>query len=78
MAFANEESVMAVIENTIRGLWRRLLQVELPIKFPRMTYEEAMRSYGSDKPDTRFGMKVSRSSSFAIRCIDKFSDILPK
>jgi aspartyl-tRNA synthetase len=59
MAFANEDSVMSEIENVVKGLWKHMIQYELPSAFPRITYEEAMSSYGSDKPDRRFGMKVS-------------------
>jgi aspartyl-tRNA synthetase len=58
MAFANEDLVMKAIEPLVRGLWQRLLNHELPTTFARMTYQEAMSTYGSDKPDTRYGMKV--------------------
>jgi aspartyl-tRNA synthetase len=58
MAFADEKSVMNAIEYVVRGLWRNLLSQELPSKFPQLPYQEAMSVYGSDKPDTRYGMKV--------------------
>jgi aspartyl-tRNA synthetase len=58
MAFADEKSVMNAVEYVVRGLWRNLLNQELPSKFPQMLYQEAMSIYGSDKPDTRYGMKV--------------------
>jgi aspartyl-tRNA synthetase len=52
--FADEKDVMAETEQLLRVLWLDLLRSELPKEFPRMTYQEAMASYGSDKPDLRF------------------------
>jgi aspartyl-tRNA synthetase len=57
MSFANQEMVYRVIEGTFGHVFR-LLDVELPTQFPRMTYAEAMRRYGSDKPDIRFEMEL--------------------
>jgi aspartyl-tRNA synthetase len=61
MAFAGEEDVMAEIEQLLRNLWYKVLKRKVPTKFDRMTYQEAMSSYGSDKPDLRFKSKVGRS-----------------
>ncbi|KAH0563401.1 hypothetical protein GP486_002035 [Trichoglossum hirsutum] len=59
MSFAKAEDVMKCIEELIRRLWQILLQVELqPQEFHRISYHEAMSSYGSDKPDIRLGMKI--------------------
>jgi aspartyl-tRNA synthetase len=58
MAFADEEWVMNAVENIVRTLWLQLLAYELPTSIPRMSYQEAMSTYGSDKPDTRFDMKI--------------------
>ena len=66
MAFANEESVMSTIETVVRELWQNLLNHKLPSKFPQITYNDAMTIYGSDKPDTRFGMRVSVTTSSVI------------
>jgi aspartyl-tRNA synthetase len=60
MSFANEDSVMNVIERLIKTIWQNLLNIELPPSFPRMSYNEAMARYGSDKPDLTLGMEVSR------------------
>ncbi|KAL8646109.1 MAG: hypothetical protein Q9226_007015 [Calogaya cf. arnoldii] len=60
MSFAGAEQVMYIIENLIRSLWSKFLESNLPCPFPRMSYREAMSSYGSDKPDTRLGMQTSR------------------
>ena len=59
MAFAKDEDVMKVIESLIRKLWSKYLGVSLQENsFDRLTYDDAMQSYGSDKPDRRMGMKV--------------------
>lgn len=56
MAFIEQEDILNVFEGLIRALFRNVKGIELT-EVPRMTYDEAMRLYGSDKPDTRFGMK---------------------
>jgi aspartyl-tRNA synthetase len=57
MSFANQEMVFRVIEGMFTAVLR-LIGVELPNPFPRMTYSEAMRRFGSDKPDLRFEMEL--------------------
>jgi aspartyl-tRNA synthetase len=57
LSFANQEIVYRLLEN-LYGHVFKLIDVELPQKFPRMTYREAMRRYGSDKPDLRFEMEL--------------------
>lgn len=57
MSFANPEMVYRLIENLFVPLFKTI-NVELPNPFPRMTYAEAMRRYGSDKPDLRFEMEL--------------------
>jgi aspartyl-tRNA synthetase len=59
MAFAAEDEVMAMIEKLLKTLWLGSLNMEIPTPFQRMTYQQAMASYGSDKPDLRLGMEVS-------------------
>jgi aspartyl-tRNA synthetase len=59
MSFAGEEDIMAETEKLLRVLWYRILKQKTPDIFPRMTYHEAMASYGSDKPDMRHKAKVS-------------------
>ena len=58
MTFATEEQVYELIEGLMADLWRDLKDTELETPFPRMSYDEAMTTYGSDKPDTRFGLKL--------------------
>ncbi len=57
MSFANQEMVYRVMEGMF-GSVLKLVDVNLPEQFPRMTYAEAMRRYGSDKPDLRFEMEL--------------------
>jgi aspartyl-tRNA synthetase len=58
MSFVDVEDVLAVGEGFMRTLFQKVLDVELPAHLPRLTYTEAMERYGSDKPDTRFGMEL--------------------
>lgn len=61
MAFASAEDVMRTIEAVVRRLWTELLgSTDVPESFPRMSYEEAMSKYGSDKPDLRLGSEIRR------------------
>lgn len=57
MSFATLEGIYTLIERLFQSVFR-LTGVELPIPFPRLTYREAMRRFGSDKPDMRFGMEL--------------------
>ncbi|KAF9888785.1 hypothetical protein FE257_008361 [Aspergillus nanangensis] len=61
MSFATGEDVMHTVEGIIRRLWSSLMPDPAPSEpFRRLQYEEAMGRYGSDKPDTRYGMEISR------------------
>lgn len=53
MAFIDEEHIMALIEGLLKIVFKEIVDVELPYQLPRMTYSEAMRRFGSDKPDLR-------------------------
>ncbi|HEX8495444.1 MAG TPA: aspartate--tRNA ligase [Pyrinomonadaceae bacterium] len=57
LSFASPEQVYTLIEGLFARVFK-LAGVELPLPFPRLTYAEAMRRYGSDKPDLRFGMEL--------------------
>src|SRR3546814_11923688 len=52
-SFLNEEQIREIFEGMIRHVFAQVQKVELPASFPTMTWEEAMRRYGSDKPDLR-------------------------
>ena len=57
-SFIDEEDIYALNEELMATLWRELLDVEVTTPFPRITFTEAMARFGSDKPDTRFGMEL--------------------
>ncbi len=57
MSFVEREDILSTFEGLTRFLFREIKGVELP-EFTRMSYDEAMSRYGSDKPDTRFGMEI--------------------
>jgi aspartyl-tRNA synthetase len=58
MAFVEQEDILQTFEGLIKNLFAEVLKVELP-EVERMTYADAMKNYGSDKPDIRFGMKFN-------------------
>ena len=58
MSFAGEEEVMKQTEQLLKVIWQHVTNESFPGNFPRMTYHDAMASYGSDKPDLRFNTKV--------------------
>jgi aspartyl-tRNA synthetase len=57
-AFLDEDGIMNLNEEMIRQLYKEILDVELPNPFPRMTYDEAMARYGSDRPDLRVPLEL--------------------
>jgi len=59
MSFPDEEQIMEMAEGLVRTLFKETIALELPAKFPRMTYKTAMEEYGVDKPDVRFGLKLA-------------------
>ena len=63
MTFATQDDVIAVMEGTFANMFRVALGVEVAIPFPRLSHADAMRDYGSDKPDLRFGMQLREVSS---------------
>lgn len=56
MSFVHQEDIIQTFEGLTKHLFKTCLNIDLPT-FPRMTYDEAMAKYGSDKPDLRFGME---------------------
>lgn len=58
MSFVDQEDVMAMGEDMLKKVVKDVKDIELTEQFPRMTYNEAMTRFGSDKPDTRFGMEL--------------------
>ena len=58
MSFVDEAAVMGTMEGLIRGVFKKVLDIELPEPFPRMSYAEAMQRFGSDKPDLRIDLEL--------------------
>ena len=68
MSFVEREDVFAVAEGFIRREFKEVLGIDIPTPLPRLTYTEAMNDYGSDKPDTRFEMKIKDLSDLVENC----------
>ncbi len=64
MSFIEQEDILNVFEGLTRHLLHKIHNIEIE-KFPRMTFDEAMRTYGNDKPDIRFGMKFGELNAVA-------------
>ena len=58
MSFVDVEDILEIGEGFIKYLYKTVLDTDIPTPLPRLTYKEAMERYGSDKPDTRFGMEI--------------------
>jgi|TARA_B110000444_G_scaffold37531_1_gene33038 aspartyl-tRNA synthetase len=58
MSFVDEDDVMDMMENLLRSLFKKVMKVSLPKSFVRITYAEAMRRFGSDKPDLRIPLEL--------------------
>lgn len=68
MSFVDREDVIAMNEGLIVKVMKEVLGEKVRLPIPRMTYDEAMRRFGSDKPDTRFGMELIDLSEMAKNC----------
>ncbi len=68
MSFVDVDDIMSMIEGFVNRLFKKVLDVELPASLHRLTYTEAMERYGSDKPDTRFGMEIVNLSDIVKDC----------
>ena len=72
MSFVDMEDVLEIGEGYMRRVFREMLGIELTTPLPRLTYREAMERYGSDKPDTRYGLElvdltdIARETEFAV------------
>ncbi|MBQ8751663.1 MAG: aspartate--tRNA ligase, partial [Clostridia bacterium] len=58
MSFVDVEDVLAIGEGLMKHVFKTVLDVDIPTPLPRLRYNDAMERYGSDKPDTRFGMEI--------------------
>ncbi|KAG9321901.1 hypothetical protein KVV02_003662 [Mortierella alpina] len=67
VSFGSASTIQKLVEGLVRSVWKKLKDVELfdGQPFPRMNYQVAMSKYGSDKPDTRFGLEIKHIASLA-------------
>ena len=63
MSFPDREVLFELMEEMFAAIWRECLGVEIEVPFPRMTHEEADRRFGSDKPDTRYGLELEDATA---------------
>lgn len=59
MSFVDTDDILECLEGFIKRLYKNVLSVDIETPLPRLTYDEAMSRFGSDKPDTRFGMEIT-------------------
>ena len=64
MSFGNQDDVISVAERIIHSVFKSVVGYEVPLPIPHMTYHEAMRRFGSDKPDLRFGNELTDATEF--------------
>lgn len=68
MSFVDQEDIMSIIEGLVVEIFKAVKGIELPTPFPRMRYVDAMNRFGSDKPDTRFGLELIDVSDVVAGC----------
>ncbi|MCH5196202.1 MAG: aspartate--tRNA ligase [Oscillospiraceae bacterium] len=59
MSFVDVDDIIGCLEGFVKRLYKEILDVDIQLPLPRLTYDEAMNRFGSDKPDTRFGMELT-------------------
>lgn len=68
MSFVDENDVMTVNEGFIKYVFKKILDIDVPTPFKRMSWQEGMDRFGSDKPDTRFGLELNDLSGMLSNC----------
>ncbi len=68
MSFVDREDIIQLIENLIRLIFKETQQIDLPNPFPRLSFDEAMSRYGTDKPDCRFDLELQDLCEFSKTC----------
>jgi aspartyl-tRNA synthetase len=83
MSFIDEEDIFANMEGLTHHVFKSVRSVDLPDPFPRLTYADAMETYGSDKPDLRYGMQLQDVKDFtdasdfnAFKSVEKVKGII--
>lgn len=79
MSFVDMDDVITMQEGFLKKLFRELMDIDIETPLPRLTWQEAMERYGSDKPDTRFGSELKKLNDVVAGCRFKvFTDALEK
>ena len=68
MSFVEQDDVIAVNEGFLQRVFKEVLDIDIQLPLPRLTWREAMDRFGSDKPDTRFGFEIKDISDIATNC----------
>ena len=68
MSFVEEEQVIEMVEGMIAALFKQTRSLEVDLPLPRITYDEAMARFGTDRPDTRFGLELVDLTAIAAGC----------
>ncbi|MDD7429847.1 MAG: aspartate--tRNA ligase [Oscillospiraceae bacterium] len=68
MSFVDVDDILEMAEGFVKRLFKEVLDTDIPTPLPRMTYTDAMNRFGSDKPDTRFGMEITDISDIVKDC----------
>ena len=77
MSFVDQDDVIEIQEGFLKRVFKELMNIEIETPFPRISYQEAMERYGSDKPDTRFGFELKKLNDIVSGCEFKvFTDAL--
>ena len=83
MSFIDEEDIFSYMEGLTRHVFKSVRGIDLPDPFPRLTYADAMETYGSDKPDLRYGMQLQDVKDFtdasdfnAFKSVEKVKGII--
>lgn len=63
LSFTDEKQIQTIIEHMLKEIWQLVYNTEITTPFERLTYKDAMARFGSDKPDTRFGMELTDCTS---------------
>ncbi len=79
MSFVDEDDIMSLTERLISYVFKKTLDIDVPVPMARMTWDEAMDKYGSDKPDLRFGMQlINMNEALKGTQFKVFKDIIDK
>ncbi len=65
MSFSNRETILSLVESLLKKIFQEAAGITLPTPFPRLSYDQAMNQYGTDKPDRRFDLRLQNLCEFA-------------